>query len=267
MRDTTGAIILARSIIESDIFFNKPDKWFKIWCFILLIANHKDFKRFKRGECFTTYDEICSYTKATRNEVDHCMRWLKQATQITTRKATRGFYINIVNYNIYQKLSHYKSDTESDIKSELKAIQKRYRGDTINKNDKNDKNDKNEKKEIIIQAELDSSAEIKEDMSTYKKDGADLIKSFESINPACKKMYANKTQRQACDDLIETYGFDRVKTVIEKTLPKTNTIEYIPVIMTPLQLFQKWSSLEAGIIKFKSKSLKEQVKTSSKVAF
>src|SRR3990167_701531 len=47
--------------------------------------------------------------------------------------------------------------------------------------------------------------------------GGELIKSFEKINPAVKRMYGNTTQRKACDDLIETYGFERVKKVIERS--------------------------------------------------
>ena len=141
MRDIRGAIVLARKVIESDIFLNKPDKWFKIWTLIILTANYKDIKNFKRGEVFTTYQEICSYTKATRNEVDHCIRWLKQAKQITTRKATRGLYINVVNYDVYQKLNNYKSDKKSDTKSDLKAIEERQKSDTISKYVKKDKKD------------------------------------------------------------------------------------------------------------------------------
>lgn len=90
----------------------------------------------------------------------------------------------------------------------------------------------------------------------------ELIKAFEAINPAVKSMYGNKTQRKACNDLIETYGFERVKSVIEKTLPRTNQMEYMPTITTPLQLFTKWSSLEAGILKFKGKQ-----KDKPKIAF
>lgn len=80
-----------------------------------------------------------------------------------------------------------------------------------------------------------------------------LIKSFEKINPACKKMYSNTTQRKACQDLIDEYGFDRVSSVIEKTLPKTNIIEFFPVITTPAKLRDKWADLESAIMKQKNK--------------
>lgn len=238
MRDTRGAVVFARKTIESEIFSIKPDKWFKIWIFLLVTANYKDNGKFNKGECFTTYAEMCSYTKATRNEVDHCIRWLKSAKQITTRKATRGLFINIVNYNVYQKLDTYKSDTKSDTKSDLKAIEERHRGDTKKKKEKKEKKDKNI-------PEVTSG-------DKFSSEGADLIKSFEAINPACGRMYSNTTQRQACEDLIKTYTFERVKSVIENTLQKTNALQFFPTITTPVQLRDKWTSLESSVHKYQS---------------
>lgn len=78
-----------------------------------------------------------------------------------------------------------------------------------------------------------------------------LIEQFSKINPACKRMYGNKTQRQACSDLIETYGFERIKSIIESTLPKTNKMKFFPSITTPLQLRDKFVSLESAIIRYK----------------
>lgn len=95
--------------------------------------------------------------------------------------------------------------------------------------------------------------------------GADILKSFEKINPACKKMYGNTTQRQACDDLCAEYGYDRVKTVVENALPKTNLIKYFPECRTPKQLWDKWTALETAI----AKKRKEQadLKNKNKMAF
>jgi phage replication O-like protein O len=82
----------------------------------------------------------------------------------------------------------------------------------------------------------------------------DIIEAFSKINPACKKMYGNLVERQACLDLIKEYSYERIMLVVEKTLPKTNAKEFFPTIMTPLQLFKKWSSLEASILKYKGKA-------------
>ena len=81
----------------------------------------------------------------------------------------------------------------------------------------------------------------------------DIIEGFSFINPACKKMYGNKAQRQACLDLVEEYTFEKVMLVVTKTLPKTNAKEFFPTIITPYQLFQDWSRLEAAIMKYKGK--------------
>lgn len=137
--DNRGATIWARQTIDSDIFYWKPDKWFKIWFFIVNKVNHTDNKLFKRGENLTTYKEIQNATKATKDQVDKFIRWAKEESMLTTRKTTRGMIISVLNYDKYQDLNHYRDDTES----ETKAKQKRNRSDTITNNDKNVKNDNN----------------------------------------------------------------------------------------------------------------------------
>lgn len=137
-----GAILCARQIIESEIFYKKPDKWFKIWMYLLVSARWKKKNGIKRGQCFMKYIWISEATGANTNEIDHCIRWLKSARQIATQKATRGFIATICNYEQYQDIDSYKSDTKSDTKSDLKAIQKRYRSDTIIEESKKDKKDK-----------------------------------------------------------------------------------------------------------------------------
>lgn len=107
---------------------------------------------------------------------------------------------------------------------------------------------------------LNLNSNLNSNSNAIAKEVADLIKSFENINPACKKFYGNTTQRTACENLIESYGFDRVKNVIEKTLPKTNVMAFFPSITTPLQLNDKWSSLESAIKKQISKNSAEMAK-------
>ena len=178
-----GATLWARQTIDSDIFYNKPDKWFKIWFYLINEVNHKDNKQFKRGSCFMRYEWIMEKTKANKNEIDHCIRWLKSATMIATRKATRGFTLNILNYNGYQSLENYKSDTKSDSKSETKAKQKRNESDTINKNDKNGKNEIKEKSDIFLKAWKDFK-EMRKKIKKPMTDRAEemLLTSLNKLN-------------------------------------------------------------------------------------
>ena len=136
-----GATLWARQTIESDIFFNKPDVWFKIWFYLVNKANHTDNKQFKRGTCFMKYEWIMGSTRATYNQIKHCLEYLKSARQIATQKKTRGMLVTIINYDLYQTLDNYYYE-ESQTERKIKGKQKENRSHTINKNDKNVKNDK-----------------------------------------------------------------------------------------------------------------------------
>lgn len=127
-RITGGATLWARQTIESEVFYLKPDKWFKIWFFIVNQVNYTDFGQFHRGQGFMTYEQISLKTRSTRDQVDKFLRWAKQQEMATTQKTTRGMVVTVLNYAKYQDIKTYKSDTES----EVKAKQKRHRSDTIN---------------------------------------------------------------------------------------------------------------------------------------
>lgn len=90
---------------------------------------------------------------------------------------------------------------------------------------------------------------------TYNPLGAEILKAFEELNPAVAKLYGSPPQRRACDSLIETYGLEKVLSVVANTLPKTNTMEYFPTIITPNQLWNDWARLESKIMQYKSKTI------------
>lgn len=87
----------------------------------------------------------------------------------------------------------------------------------------------------------------------YNKQGAEIVESFLPINPSASRWYGNTTQRKACDDLIDSYGLERVVSIVKNTLPKTNKLPYFPTITSPVQLRDKWSQLESAVYKAKGK--------------
>ena len=127
MLDFKGSTIWARQTIESDIFFYKPDKWFKVWFYIVNKVNWKDSKQFERGVSFINYKEIIEATNATKDQIDKFIRWGKKEQMLATRKTTRGMVITVLNYAKYQDAIKTKSDT----KSETQAKRRRNRSDTI----------------------------------------------------------------------------------------------------------------------------------------
>ena len=80
----------------------------------------------------------------------------------------------------------------------------------------------------------------------------DIIREFESINPAAKTFYSRNPQRRAVQELLDLHGFEKLVSVINNTLTKTNKLPYFPTITTPIHLRDKWSQLEAAIIKHRN---------------
>jgi len=68
----------------------------------------------------------------------------------------------------------------------------------------------------------------------------EIINSFKEINPTIN--FGNKTQRKACEELIEVYGFDSVMFAIKYYKTIMNE-PYRVVITTPYQLKEKYAQL------------------------
>jgi len=83
-------------------------------------------------------------------------------------------------------------------------------------------------------------------------DVVSVIDSFEDTNPSFKKWYGNTTQRSAIKRLIETHGLERLLKAI-KLLPSIKGKQYFPSITTPVQLEDKWASLEGAFMRIKNK--------------
>jgi len=105
---TGGCTLWARQTIESEIFFYKPDKWFKIWFYLVNTVNHKDTKLFKRGEGLITYEDIIYKTKATKKQIEKCLKWLKREGMLGEQKTTRGNIKIVLKYGIFQNMKTYE---------------------------------------------------------------------------------------------------------------------------------------------------------------
>ena len=81
-----------------------------------------------------------------------------------------------------------------------------------------------------------------------------FIKEFEKVNKACKDFYQNTTQRKAVEKLIDSYGEEKVFAVIS-VLPRLNRVLYNKAT-TPVELWNKWSKIEAEASQLKNKSSK-----------
>lgn len=227
-----GWVKLHRQMFSNKLWLSEPFTKAQAWVDLFANANHEDGSfwirgneiKVKRGQIGWSEITMASRWRWGRQKVRGFLAHLEHEGQIKQQKLYKLTSITtIFNYDKYQ------DDTTDRTTDKQQKDNRSY----TNKNDKNVKNDKKN----IAEA---NSAEV-----------VDLIKAFEGINAAAKGMYGNTTQRQACGRLINQFSFQRVLGVIQNTLPKTNALEFFPNITTPLQLWEKWASLESSVRKHK----------------
>lgn len=82
-------------------------------------------------------------------------------------------------------------------------------------------------------------------------DIAEIIDLFKSVNPSYSKLFGNKTQRASVARMLKTQGKEKLVKIIA-ILPKTNSMQYMPNITTPLQLEDKMGQLASQLQKKKN---------------
>ena len=224
-----GATIWARKTINSDVFLNKPDKWFKIWFYLVNKVKFIDEGKFKRGEGFIKYEWISEATGATKHQIEAFIKWAKEVSKLTTQKTTRGMIVNVFKYEFYQDIKNYKNHTEM----ETETTQKPHTSHTILNNDKNDKNEKN-----VISSDLAVAGVNK------------VMEIFSRINPTLN--WGNKTTRGAAAEMIKKFGLEVTLRMAEQVVGVQGQ-PYVPTATTPYQMKDK---LAQFIIYFKTQKNK-----------
>jgi len=113
-----GFVLEARQTFTSEIW-KRPAWWYKVWRYIIMKVNWFDNERtgLKRGSGWFTYKTIYSdchlgLDNLRVNSITRTMQWLKASKQISTTKSTRGFIINVINYNLFQDFNNYEVQAE-----------------------------------------------------------------------------------------------------------------------------------------------------------
>lgn len=161
-----GYILLSRKLINSSIM-NKPPLYLKVWLWLLLEAQHSEYRGLKRGQVFVNIPDLVkamSYKvgyrteSPTKRQIQCVLDWLRNPDDgnangtmnepmIVTTKVTRGLLVTIVKYDYYQDSENYERSNESNNDSNTTVKRTLRQRSTINKNDK--ECNKNDKKDII----------------------------------------------------------------------------------------------------------------------
>lgn len=140
-----GAFQIARKLFDSELWNEKPASWTKIWIYIIGKVNHKDNGKYKKGEGFFNFsDEFkkIGHRDITKDIIKKFTKYALQNEMISTRRSTRGIWIKVLKYGLYQGFDNYKAP-QNEFSGTSEALQKHFRSTPINNNDKNDKNDNN----------------------------------------------------------------------------------------------------------------------------
>lgn len=71
----------------------------------------------------------------------------------------------------------------------------------------------------------------------------DLLNFFkQTVNPNLK--FNNKTERQACTDLIKSYGLVKTKQALFFLQERRKVDQYLPLVTTPYELWVKWAKIK-----------------------
>ena len=155
---------------ESEIFFLKPDKWFKIRFYIVGEVHRQDYKQRKRGENWFSYDKIMHATWASKKQVFGALDWLRDRGMIRTQKETRWMTVEVLNYAKYQDVVRDKGNR--------KETERKQKGNTEGVTIEEE-----EKKEEYIRSSEQKEYVWKNYPHARKGKKQDTIKNFSSYAP------------------------------------------------------------------------------------
>lgn len=195
----------------------------------------------KVGQVLTGRKKLSKNTGVPETTIERVLEYLETEQQIRQQKTTKYRVITILKWETYQKTDNKRTTDGQQTDTYKKLRSKEVKKNTIHTATQSVADDE---VEIIPEpGENNGKRGKKADPSKYNPLGAEIIKAFaDKVNPSCVRYYRVTSQREACDQLIETYGLEKVLKAVD-LLKKTNTQPYFPTIMTPLQLYQKYEAL------------------------
>lgn len=217
----TVEVLLEKSGIKFDPYH--PEEWDNS---LSVLSKFERMKMIKRNENGTL--EVLNWNK-------------RQESALSVADRVRKFRMKKTQKND----TALHQDTKSNEVQNKKVVKSRLKKENVTDVTKCNESDNDRIEENRID-------KINTDTNTAEQSPAligKVIELFSELNPACKKMYGNKTQRKACQDLVDTYSFEEVENCIVRVLPLTNGQPYFPTITTPLQLRDKWVALKSAVSK------------------
>lgn len=225
----------------------KPPLYFKVWLWLLLNAQHKDYGTLKRGQLFTSIPQIqdaMTYKvgnrieRPSKKQIWGILEWLRKPTDnkfrnpaegnptvtptepmIVTTKVTHGMIVTICKYDYFQSPENYEGNAESDAEGTPKERRRERQGNNKNNNDIRNNNDNNDtRRGYSVPAAQNDAQEI-------------VTMVTENINPIL-----NPIEIQLIQEWINEHPKDLIIEAIKETaLNKATSIKYTDTILRSWQ--------------------------------
>lgn len=189
----------------------------------------------ENGNCFATEKTLMGKLGIGKKAYDKSLKYLISRGWIEFVGLTKGKTRPVKTYKINniwrENVEHYdKISVESNISFRGDKFQKQY------KISAESNVEEEPSKEDIVSTNVDTS--------NSKSVASQILHVFEKVNPAIKRMYGNKTQREAAENLVRQFGLETTLKAAQAAISVLG-VKYAPRITTPYLLETKWADLVA----------------------
>jgi hypothetical protein len=292
-----GAILIARQMLKSELWLEKPCSWKVIWIYILSKVNYAKFGRWERGEGYFNFTKEFKNIgpDITLNMVKKFLTFAKMRTMISTRRSTRGMIIKVLKYDEYQTLDNYERTDQRTDQRTREEREKNERRTPITNIRKKERNYIGEASDLRSSATPENSDSLREGppsqmvqnrdtsittrnddfVKSKKKDKKilqevesdyqqinDLINLFRPLNPAIS--FGQKTYRDSARYLIRHYGIETATLMVKQALSCQGRL-YAPVVTNPYQLKTKLGEMKVYFSQEKEKREQKLIKDNPEV--
>lgn len=227
-----GWIKIHRKILDWEWYSH--ESVFRVFVHLLLTANHEakhwQGMTIKEGQKVTSYAHLASETGLSVQSVRTAISKLKSTGEITYESNNKYGLITISKWKGYQVKNTPTNTLANSQTTTNKKLKKRRREEE----------------------HLTSVA------PTVQEPVNDFIGLFKEVNPSFDSLYSNTTQRASAERLLKRFGMEALKKLLT-IIEKTNTMQYAPVITTPLELEKLGGKLKAFVAKEQSLKNKNKI--------
>lgn len=252
-----GYIALHRKTIDSTVF--QDDGLFKLWCYCLMKAAHKERKflhggvliSLEPGQFVTGRKVLTAELNSSEQKVRSRLALLEKMGNLTIKSTNKYSIITIINWGYYQgdrnKITNKQPTNNQQI--------------TTNNNVNNDNNTTEQSSEGLkanqetmtfnkyaddYEEEVQTDPDYKPVKKKEEKAADEIQQVFDLFdNPARKTWRLRKIERESAKVLFETYGIETLKIRIDRIAKESKKGDHLfPLVVTPSQLLDKMPNVE-----------------------